>query len=73
MIWTGRYSGENVYFGVAYNTRLYKRVSIELIIDGFLTMIESVKQNVKSKIKDLEYQTDIEKELKQGMTIDFKF
>jgi amino acid adenylation domain-containing protein len=73
MIWTGRYSGENIFFSVAYNTRLYKKVSVELMIDGFLTLIESVKQNVKSKIKDLDYKTDIEKELNHGMAIDFKF
>jgi amino acid adenylation domain-containing protein len=73
MIWTGTDKGEHIFFAVDYRTRLFEKESVEIMIERYLVLIESALNNVGSKIKELEYRTDLERELNREMDIRFKF
>lgn len=75
MIWTGSDKGDSLSFTVGYRTDLFKRDSIELMIDDYLTLVKQVSDNVHVKLKDLDYRVGVEKELNAAKEIEvvFKF
>ncbi len=56
-----------------YSTALFKRKTIELMKERFLTLMENILNNPAVKIRDLDYTTAIEKEMKQVEKVEFDF
>lgn len=75
LIFNGMKSKNRVFFSIMYSTKLFERETIELWRYRFLVLIESVLKNVKCKIKDLDFTTALEKELKKSkhQDVDFDF
>jgi acyl carrier protein len=73
MIWTGTDKGERIFFAVDYSTGLFEKGSIEIMIERYLVLIESILNNVGGKIKEQDYRTDLERELNKEIKVDFKF
>jgi amino acid adenylation domain-containing protein/FkbM family methyltransferase len=73
MIWTGSNNGDRLNFTVDYNTHLFERTSIELMIDGYLDLVKKIAREAHVKIKDLECGTFLDNQLSMGMDLEFKF
>jgi amino acid adenylation domain-containing protein len=71
--WVGMETAEGMDFTVTYSKKLFCRETIELMTNQFMALIEDVLSNLDSKIKDLDYQTLYEKELKVVEDISFNF
>jgi non-ribosomal peptide synthetase component F/acyl carrier protein len=71
--WLGLETPEGIDFTVTYSTKLFRRETIELMTTQFMALIENVLSNPEDRIKDLEYQTLYEKELKTVEEISFNF
>jgi len=56
-----------------YSTALFKRKTIELMKERFLTLMENILKNPAVKLRDLDYATPIEKEMKQVEKVEFDF
>jgi acyl carrier protein len=66
--WVGQETSGGISFSVSYCTKLFKPETIELMVDGFLLLIENIianARNLQCKMKELECQTPFEKELTQ--------
>jgi amino acid adenylation domain-containing protein len=64
---------QSTSFHIEYNTHLFDRETIELVRDRYLVLLENIAANPGSKIADLEYKTAFEKDLDQGMEVNFDF
>jgi len=75
MIWTGTLQGGRIYFSVCYKTSLFKRVSIELMIDDYLALVKQIVKDVHVKIKDLGpgIPMDNQSGMDMNLEINFKF
>jgi amino acid adenylation domain-containing protein len=73
--WVGKETSEGISFSVSYGTKLFKPETIELMVDGFLLLIENVLKNVNRniKIKGLDHRNIYQKELDQVQKVSFDF
>jgi amino acid adenylation domain-containing protein len=71
MIWSGRDNGEQLTFTVDYNTNLFERTSIELMVDSYLTLITQVLNHLHCKIEALSYEPVIQNQ--SDLQLEFKF
>lgn len=56
-----------------YRTRLFQRETIELMKERFLVLIESILNDKRKKIKDLDYMIPVEKEIKSVEEVEINF
>jgi len=56
-----------------YNTSLFRRKTIELMKERFLTLMESIINNPKAKIRELDYTLPDEKEMGKVEVVEFEF
>jgi amino acid adenylation domain-containing protein len=56
-----------------YNTTLFRRKTIELMKERFSTLMESILNNPKAKIQDLDYTLPVEKEMRKVEEVEFDF
>lgn len=61
------------YLAFQYCTGLFKRETIQLMIDRFLVLLNDILDKGNLMIGELEFKTDKEKELKKDETVDFDF
>ncbi|MCU0287263.1 MAG: condensation domain-containing protein, partial [Acidobacteria bacterium] len=71
MIWTGNDTGNVVRFCVSYRVDLFKRDSIELMIDYYLALVKQILTGSRVKIKDLTHWPPVAEQT--NMEINFKF
>jgi len=71
--WLGVETAKGISFTVSYSTQLYKPETIELMVEKYLIVIKHVLDDPQSKIKDLDYNTIYEEELKKVQKVDFNF
>jgi non-ribosomal peptide synthetase component F len=65
--------GDDLFFTFEYCTKLFERMTIELMKNGFFALIDSILQNTRCRIKDLDYRTSFEKELITNRDVEFSF
>ena len=63
--------GDELLCCFQYSTKLFKRETIELMKERFLTLLESIFNNRTAKIRDLDYAVPIEKELNKVEEVEF--
>jgi hypothetical protein len=63
---------KELHFILEYCTRLFKKETIELMIDSFIVLVMSVINDVHCEIQHLDYSTAFEKELNKIEDIEFK-
>jgi hypothetical protein len=71
--WLGMERSDSIYFSVTYSTKLFRKETVELMVDQFLVLIENVLNNADSRIKDLDHRAPVEKELKEVQDFAFNF
>ena len=70
--WVGRESEDRIDFTITYCTKLYREETVKFMAACYLVLIDSIINNEKSKIKDLNYST-FEKKIEKNKNIDFNF
>jgi non-ribosomal peptide synthetase component F len=58
--------------GFQYRTKLFKRETIQLMKERFITLINCILENPEKKVRDLDYIVSIEKEMDQPQTVEFQ-
>jgi len=65
--------GDELLGCIQYSTKLFKRETIELMKERYLTLVESILNNRTARIQDLDYTITIEKELNKVEEVAFDF
>jgi non-ribosomal peptide synthetase component F len=63
---------KELHFIFEYRTKLFKKETIELMIDSFMVLVKSVIHDVHGEIQHLDCKTAFEKELNKIENIEFK-
>jgi len=71
--WFGVEHEGEVFFTVSYCTKLFEKVSVELMADEYLALIKSLKNKGDGKIIDLNCTTSIERDFQAGADVEFSF
>jgi amino acid adenylation domain-containing protein len=73
MDWLGVELKAQFYFKVAYSTSLYRKETIELMTSQFQTLIRNVVVNSGNRLEDIDYRTQVEREMSDIQEMEFNF
>lgn len=71
--WLGRETNNGMNFSITYAAKLFKQETIQLMIDMYLRLIETITAAPQSKIKDLDCRPVYEKVLTGDREVAFNF
>ena len=73
MTFTGRDTGQLIYFDVEYSTTLFKKETVEMVVNNFKKILTVVSKNKDIKMKDIKISHDFRAAKSNYPPIEFGF